>query len=148
MLRTPVRLTCSVRPSKTHVIAIPKAMNFTCPNCRNPVSHNVHGGLFEDRCTNCDWHAEGTYSWPILPPQKAIDVEVIARVSGTVRAKSLKVLRELSPAASALSPDQLVEALNSPDGLRLGTYPPYRATEITEQLSSLNFLLECLEHEV
>ena len=123
-------------------------MRAVCPQCHGTLQFSDARGLFEARCTNCDWKAEGTvsYTWPEMPRAERMPV-MVAKAARPVPAATLKCMRELFIEAQRLPLGQLAAQLTSEAGLQVGHLAQYRMSEVEARLAPTGVRLERVSHE-
>lgn len=123
-------------------------MRPNCPQCYRATAFSEAGGLFEIRCTSCDWRQEGTasYGWSEMPIAEHMPV-MAAKVTAPVSAATLKCVRDIFSEARQLPLSELAAQLSSDSGLLVGTLQAYRMSEITTRLTSGGLQLVRITHE-
>lgn len=124
------------------------SMNAVCPECHGTLQYSDAGSLFQVRCSNCGWKAQGTVSCtrPDIPPTERMP-PMVAKATGPVPAATLKRMREVFAEAQRLPLGKLAAQLASDAGLQVGHLAPYRMSEIEVRLASSGVRLERLPHE-
>lgn len=130
------------------VIEYPGHMKLVCPECQGALQFNDAGGLFEARCTSCEWKAEGTAScaWGEMPRAERMPV-MSAKAAAPVAAATLKCMRDLFIEARNLPLTQLAAQLSSAEGLLVGPLAVYRMNEVEARLKPTGVRLERVPHE-
>lgn len=137
---------CTARlPPRSLILCRMKAV---CPQCHGTLKFSDAGGLFEARCPNCDWKAEGTvsYTWPEVPRAERMPV-MAAKATRPVPAATLKCMRELFIEAQRLPLSQLAAQLTSEVGLQVGHLAQYRMSDIEACLAPAGVRLERMPHD-
>ena len=123
-------------------------MKAACPQCHGATVFSDAGGLFQIRCTSCDWSQEGTvsYVWPEMSMAERMPV-MAAKVAAPVTAAVLKSMRNIFIEARQLPLNELAARLSSDSGLLVGTLQAYRLSEVTGRLAPAGVQLVRVPHE-